>query len=201
MNCRKRSRARSKRDDNPAYCVRGSVEQLMPLAYFITFSTYGTWLHGSSKGKGSVDAEHNVFGTPFIEPDTQREQQAREVMVQPVYVMGRAEREVVCKAIVQLAKERGWNLWAVHVRSNHVHVVISADRDPGRVMSDLKGRASRDLTLAGFDNAERRRWTRHGSTLHLFREEDVEAKIRYTLDEQGERMAWYDGRSQEPRTK
>ncbi len=175
----------------------------MALAYFITFTAYGTWLHGSAKGKGSVDAEHNVFGTPFVEPDAEREQQAREVMVQPPYVMGPGERAIVCKAIVQLAKDRGWNLLAAHVRSNHVHVVISAERDAGRLMSDLKGRASRDLTLAGFDNATRRRWTRHGSTqhLHLFREEEVEAKIRYTLDAQGERMAWYDWRTQqEPRT-
>ena len=26
---------------------------------------------------------------------------------------------------------------------------------------------------------------------HLFREEEVEAAVRYTLDEQGESMAWY----------
>jgi hypothetical protein len=174
----------------------------MALAYFITFTTYGTWLHGSAKGKGSVDEEHNEFGTPFVSPDAQREQQAREAMVQPPYVMGPAEREIVCQAIVELAKERGWNLLAAHVRSNHVHVVISVDRDPGRLMSDLKGRASRDLSQAGFGNADRRRWTRHGSTLHLFREEEVEAKICYTLDKQGERMACYDGRTpKEPRTK
>lgn len=168
----------------------------MALAYFNTFTTYGTWLPGSAKGKGSVDAEHNVYGTPFIEPDAQREQAAREAMGQLPYVMSAAERNIVCKAIVDLARARSWSLWAVHVRTNHVHAVVSAERDPGRIMSDMKGRASRDLTLAGFDNAERRRWTRHGSTRHLYREEDVEAKIRYTLDEQGERMAWYE----EPRT-
>ena len=89
--------------------------------------------------------------------------------------------------MVQLARDRGWNLLAAHVRSNHVHVVIAAERDPGRLMSELKARASRDLTRAGFDDAARRRWTRHGSTQHLFREEEVEAKIHYTLDEQGER--------------
>jgi hypothetical protein len=56
--------------------------------------------------------------------------------------------------------------------------------------------------LAGFGSAERRRWTRHGSTLHLFREEEVEAKIQYTLDAQGERMACNDRHNQqEPRTK
>lgn len=169
----------------------------MALAYFITFTTYGTWLPGSAKGRGSVDDEHNVYGTPFVEPNAKREQAARDAMIQAPYVMNAAEREIVCKAIVELARERGWKLWAVHVRSNHVHVVVSAERDPGRIMSDMKARASRDLTLAGFDNAERRRWTRHGSTRHLFREEEVEGKIQYTLDEQGDRMAFHE----EPRTK
>lgn len=64
-------------------------------------------------------------------------------------------------------------------------------------MSDLKARASRDLTRAGFETANRRRWTRHDSTKHLFREEEVAAKIRYTLDEQAPRMSWY---AKEPRT-
>jgi hypothetical protein len=159
------------------------------LAYFITFSTYGTWLHGNAKA--SVDDEHNVYGTPFLEASGDREQQARATMVQPPYVMTEAEREIVCNAIVNLARDRGWQLLAVHVRTNHVHCVISAERDPDRVMSDMKGRASRDLTLAGFDRAERRRWTRHGSTRHLFHEDEIPAAIHYTLDEQGDRMAWY----------
>jgi REP element-mobilizing transposase RayT len=168
----------------------------MALAYFITFSTYGTWMHGSAKG--SVDDEHHAFGEPLLEGDAERERQAREAMVQRPYVMSSAERDVVCKAIVELARDRDWRLLAAHVRTNHVHVVVTAERDAGRVMSDMKARASRDLTRAGFDNAERRRWTRHGSTQHLFREEDVAAKIQYTLDGQGERMAWY---AKEPRTK
>jgi REP element-mobilizing transposase RayT len=167
----------------------------MALAYFLTFTTYGTWLHGNAKG--AVDDEHRGYGEPFMGADAERERVAREAMVQGPYRMSAAEREIVCQAIVTLARERGWLLLAVHVRTNHVHLVVSADRDPGRIMSDLKARASRDLTCAGFDNAERRRWTRHGSTRHLFRAEDVEAKIRYTLDEQGERMSWY---AKEPRT-
>ena len=168
----------------------------MPLAYFITFTTYGTWLPGSAKG--SVDDEHNAYGMPLVEADAERERQAQSAMTQAPYVMSEAERRIVCQALVELARDRGWDLLAVQVRSNHVHVVISAERDPGRLMSDLKARASRNLVSAGFDDATRRRWTRHGSTRHLFREEEVERKIRYTLDEQGERMAWY---AKEPRTK
>jgi REP element-mobilizing transposase RayT len=168
----------------------------MALAYLITFTTYGARLHGSDKG--SVDDEHNVYGTPFVRTDLQRECRSRKTMTEPGYTMGPLEREIVRGAIIDLAAERRWLLLAVHVRSNHVHVVVSAEREPERIMSDLKARASRDLSFAGFDSEVRRRWTRHGSTRHLFEEDQVEAAIRYAIDEQGERMAWY---LKEPRTK
>lgn len=161
----------------------------MTLAYFITYTTYGTRLHGDSKG--TVDREHNVYGTPILEEDPDRERGLRAAMKQPAYVMTLAEAEIVCQAIVGIAVERGWYLHAVHVRTNHVHIVISTDRDPQRLMSDLKGRSSRDLTRASFDDAERRRWTRGGSTRHLFTEENIADAVRYALDEQGEPMACY----------
>src|ERR1019366_8107972 len=67
----------------------------MALAYFITFTTYGTWLHGTDKGMGSVDGEHNEYGAELVEPDPGREREAREAMVQPAYTMDAARREVV----------------------------------------------------------------------------------------------------------
>lgn len=56
-------------------------------------------------------------------------------------------------------------------------------------MTDLKARASRNLTRAGFEDVGRHRWTRQGSTIHRFNEENLAEKIHYTLEEQGERMA------------
>jgi hypothetical protein len=35
-----------------------------PLAYLITFNTYGSWLHGDRRG--SVDRFHNRYGTPRV---------------------------------------------------------------------------------------------------------------------------------------
>jgi REP element-mobilizing transposase RayT len=168
----------------------------MALAYFITFSTYGTWLHGTGKGLGSVDPEHNDYGGEFVEANPALEKEMRESMTQPEYKLDAAHRAVVRDAIVNLAKEKGWQLLAIHVRSNHVHVVITADREVNRLMSELKARASRDLTLAGFENVDRKRWTRHGSTQHLFTNAEVERKVEYTLYEQGTPMAWYDGRNE-----
>lgn len=193
--------ARGVSKHNSAYFVRGSFwicpnrkyYAQMALAFFIAFTTYGTWLHGTSKGSGSVDPTHNQFGEDFIEPDSLREQFSRTRMDQPAYVLNEDERRVVLNALVQLAREKDWHLHAAHVRTNHVHLVISADRDPGRLMSDLKARATRDLARSGFGDSSRRRWTRHGSTQHLFDESTIDEKVHYTLHMQGKPMAYYDG--------
>ncbi len=39
-------------------------DEHIPLAYFITFRCYGTWLHGDRRG--SVDRFHNIYGTPRL---------------------------------------------------------------------------------------------------------------------------------------
>lgn len=150
------------------------------------------------KAAGSVDLDHNRYGEPFVAPDPQRVEQARALMTQQPYLLDDSRREVVRDAIVALCQEKRWALLAAHVRSNHVHVVVAADRDPGRLMSDLKARASRDLTRAGFESSACKRWTRHGSTLHLFDAASVAQKMHYTLYKQGKPMAIYKG--PEPRT-
>lgn len=100
---------------------------------------------------------------------------------------------MVVRSDCRVVPAKAWGLLALHIRSNHVHVAISADREPGRLMSDLKARASHELSRAGFETAERIRWTRHGSTLHLFKQSIVEEKVEYISCQRGERMAWFDG--------
>jgi hypothetical protein len=117
----------------------------MALAYFITWTTYGTWLHGTDKGAGSVDMVHNQYGAPFLPPDPERLKKAKEAMTQPEYWMDTPRRAIVRDAIVEICAEKNWKLWAVHVRSNHVHVVMWAEGDVDRHMNALKARASRNL--------------------------------------------------------
>ena len=47
-----------------------------PLAYHITWGTYGTRLHGDARG--TVDREHNEFGTPVLGRDPQRRREELE---------------------------------------------------------------------------------------------------------------------------
>jgi REP element-mobilizing transposase RayT len=160
-----------------------------PLAYFITFTTYGSWLHG--RDPGSVDDEHNAFGSPFLSGDQQRETATRQKLSQPPYVLDQARRIVVRDSIVAECVFRGWSLLALQARTNHVHMVIVADCEPEKVMRNVKSNASRGLNAAGFESTDRKRWTTHGSTRYLWRPEQVERAIAYTLNEQGDPMSVY----------
>jgi REP element-mobilizing transposase RayT len=165
--------------------------QQWPLAYFITFHTYGTWLHGQAPG--SVDREHNQFGTPFLPADRAEHAHSREKMTQPPYYLDQVRREIVRDAIVEECRFRGWHLRALHVRSNHVHMVVAAQSAPEAVMRMCKSQASKRLNQAGCERADRKRWTTHGSTVYLWDEAAVSEKRDYTLNRQGDLMAVFDG--------
>lgn len=160
-----------------------------PLAYFITFSTYGAWLHGDAKG--SVDFGHNEFQTPFLAPDLAREQQEQGLMKQTPFLLDAPRRRIVLATIQEVCRHRRWVLLACHVRAKHIHIVVRADAPPGKVMNDFKAYASRRLNGAGFDDRKRLRWSRHGSTKYIWDEAYLGNAIHYTLQQQGEPMETY----------
>ena len=166
-----------------------------PLAYFITFTTYGTWLHG--REPGSVDRKHNVPDTPLLPADPMVEAAARQSLRQEPYLLDEPRRAIVLRTIQEVAKHRGWRLWAAHVRSNHVHVVVTAPHPPEKVMSDFKARASRRLREEFGESADRDRWTQHGSTRWLNTVDTLAAAIAYVVEQQGEMMACFDGSNEE----
>ena len=92
---------------------------------------------------------------------------------------------------VKVSVYKNWRLLAVQVRSNHVHIVVEADASPEFVMNAFKAYASRALNLAYPQQKGRIRWTRHGSTRHLWSAEKIDAAVKYVLEKQGDPMACY----------
>ncbi len=113
-------------------------------------------------------------------------------MDQPPYDLDQNRRQAVLAAIRERCADRKWSLLAAHVRTNHVHIVVDADGPPERIMNDLKSYASRLLNRLGFDEPDRKRWARHGSTRWLWNPASVSAAIRYVVDEQGDPMAVFE---------
>src|SRR4051794_28075076 len=135
-----------------------------PLAYHITWTTYGTWLHGDERGW----VESGRF--EVLPPDPRREEVARGRMAASPTRLDVARRCLVEQTIRDHCAIRRWALHTLNARSNHVHVVVSADVSPEAVMNQLKAWCSRRLTAhaaateAGPARGRRRWWTEHGST-------------------------------------
>ncbi len=156
-----------------------------PLAYFITFTTYGTWLHGDSRSSVVV-VDHS---TKVIEPSEELCRSVRSQLKHPVVVLNERQRKVVLETIQRHCCLKEWHLIAVHVRTNHVHFVIQSDVTIEKVMKDIKAWCTRRLRESGM-NVEKV-WTRHGSTKFIFTREKLLEKIHYVVFEQGEPMACY----------
>ena len=87
-----------------------------PIAYFITFRTYGMWLHCDKRG--SIDRHNNRFGAPKIpENKTWRGYNTRQLTGEPVQLTAK-QRRAVRLAIRDTCKKRGWILYAINVRTN-----------------------------------------------------------------------------------
>jgi REP element-mobilizing transposase RayT len=161
---------------------RRNTEGNGPLAYFLTFTTYGTWLHGDARG--SVDTAHREFETPRAARNADRERAMRHHMTGESVVMDRELRNAVTAAIRTACEYKGWVLEAVNVRTNHVHVVVGAPIEPERVLTTLKAWATRRCRERGLLAPEARFWTRHGSTRYLWTERDIEKAATYVVEGQ-----------------
>ncbi|MFB3891406.1 MAG: transposase [Phycisphaerae bacterium] len=83
-------------------------------------------------------------------------------MDSPQVTLSASDRSLVDKCIRRTCEIRGWSIHALSVRTNHVHLVVTANMAPELVMGQLKSWATR--WLAEMHGKRPRWWTRHGST-------------------------------------
>ncbi len=100
------------------------------------------------------------------------------------------DRELACK-------KYDWQLFAAHVRTNHVHLVVQAPIDPSRVIAQTKAYATRELRKKNLIQEDTKCWARHGSTQYIWLPEKIYFAMHYVVEEQGEKMAcffeeWFD---------
>lgn len=155
-----------------------------PLAHFITFRTHGTWLHGDQRG--SVDRHsRNGFGADRIGLDPVFSVTMERNMNSEPFLLNSAQRAVAESSIRKVCAIRGYGLIAINVRTNHVHIVVSAGASPRTVMNAFKANATRELRGAGLATTEQAIWSRGGSTKYLWKSRSVEAAVEYTVNGQG----------------
>ena len=155
-----------------------------PLAYLLTFRTYGTWLHGDERG--SVDRGHNQYGAPLLHPDPQRAAREANRMRHRPMELSETMRSVVDVAIRDQCRYRNWEVMELSVGSNHVHILVGyAGVKPEVMAGQVKARATRWLREQRLVAPAARVWADHaGSTAYLWRTEQVKAAAAYVREGQ-----------------
>lgn len=144
-------------------------------AYHITWTTYGTWLPGDERGW--VARNDSSIRTP----SATRYSEARTDMSGTAVVLDPPDRQLVHETITAHCQVRGWRVHALNVRSNHVHIVLTAVVRPEKVLSELKSWASRALNVR--HGSKQTWWTYHGSTKWIFDDEYFAAAVRYVKEQ------------------
>ncbi len=162
-----------------------------PLAYFISFRTYGTWLHGDKRG--SIDRFHNRYRSPYLAPSEKwRHYNEQRLQAKPLILEAR-HRKSVEAAIRETCDIRKWRLRTINVRTNHVHVVVSAGhKKPESVLNAFKANATRQLRQDGLWRQPFSPWADKGSKRRLWNERSVQKAVDYVLNGQGDDLPDFD---------
>lgn len=148
------------------------------LAFFITWTVYGTHLQGHAAGwrkrrKGEQSPQ------PLLE------QWRLDRLKYPILLLDSEQREVVENEIERHCAIRNWKIWAKSARSNHVHVVVTASGVRGsKVRDQLKANMTRGLREQWPQFRDRPVWTELGDWQCVNTENDLEDAIIYVSEAQ-----------------
>ena len=173
----------------------------MDRCWFLTWTTYGTWLPGDARGFVSPiwDDEkqrlvvHNQVGT-----DVDRDMPAlvrtslQKLKGPPIY-LDIEQAECAAKQFEETAHYRQWRLLAYAVMRNHVHlcVGVSDDPEPENILRDFKSYASRSLNKQWRRPASGTWWTESGSKRKVkLTDEDVGSVVKYIREQEFPLIVW-----------
>src|SRR5687768_3524334 len=155
-------------------------ENEFPLAYLLTFRTFGTWLHGDvrwSVGKSARSKRESRL----IDPNVPLQEAMAEEMNQAPVILDKQQRDAVERAIREVCENRGYSPHAINARTNHVHSVISAQVKPEGIINTFKAYSTRKLREENLFSAELRVWARGRSRRYLWKPRHVRGAIDYVL--------------------
>ena len=153
-----------------------------PVAYFITWTCYGTWLPGDDRGSTRSNRE-NLPPRPLLNDC------CRDQMKESVVKLSVQQRIIVEQTIRDHTEHRDWQLHVANCRSNHCHVVVTApNHSPTIVRDQLKSWCTRRLKESQRQNnvpvIRQRWWTRGGSSQMVFCDDSLARVVQYVREAQ-----------------
>lgn len=168
--------------------------------WFITSTTYGTWLPGDERGFVSNRPEeqvsewvrNNQLETPHDRDVPELFAQSQNRLIgKPVY-LDDAQATAILEQMRETCRVRNWILYTAAVMRNHFHVLLSAyyDVPAASVLRDLKSYASRRLNQQWPQPASGTWWTASGSRRPVYDERGFHEVYRYILEQPHPLALW-----------
>jgi REP element-mobilizing transposase RayT len=107
-----------------------------PLAYHITFGTYGTRLHGDDRG--TVDRSQNNFGDPIIGHDKDWNSHERRLLKFAPRELTFDQRAFIETAVPKICDRGGWQFLEVAAAPDHVHNMLTGNANGNTIRKWLK---------------------------------------------------------------
>ncbi|EGF29007.1 hypothetical protein RBWH47_02522 [Rhodopirellula baltica WH47] len=155
-----------------------------PIAFFLTWTCYGTWMPGDDRGWTKWHCGDQV-------PQPRLADWCRGQMVDSAVLLLPEQRTMIESVVREHCEKRCWYLHAVNCRTNHCHVVVTAPNYDGEQVRDqLKSwgkrrMKERECQLGVAEECVRDRWwTRKGSVRYLFDEDSLSAATTYASEAQ-----------------
>jgi REP element-mobilizing transposase RayT len=169
--------------------------------WFLTWTTYGTWLPGDARGFVSPvwDHEserlviHNELGTDYDRDLPILKASAEKLLKCDPIHLTREQATAVATQLAETATYRGWRLFAYAIMWNHVHVCLGVPGDPDaeNLLRDCKAYASRALNHRWGKPASGTWWTRSGSKRKVRpTEEDIASVVKYIQYQEAALVMW-----------
>lgn len=139
------------------------------LGYHITWTTYGTWLQG--------DNRRYVKDGKILPANEALLQSNQKLQVQDTVKLSKPQREIVRQAITKQAEMLKQQIYALAVKSSHIHIVAEYIPQPiATIVAYYKNAARLALKTVGCDGKV---WTAGYDKRFCFDKETLEQRIRY----------------------
>ncbi|MEZ5944463.1 MAG: hypothetical protein R3C18_23995 [Planctomycetaceae bacterium] len=149
-----------------------------PIAYFITWTVYGTHLQGDIRSWRRRNRGEQV-------PQPRLVEWRHERLKHDIVLLSLNQRKVVESECQRHCDIRSWRLWEVNPRSNHVHAVITAVGYSGKTVRDqLKANCTRGLREIWEVFHDRPVWTVGGDWRCVNTEDDLQVICQYVREAQ-----------------
>jgi REP element-mobilizing transposase RayT len=167
--------------------------------WLLTWSTYGTRLPGDSRGFVSPIRNgqnshivHNIPQTPYDANAYALELFSKGVMKGTPVKLDSVQAPSLLEQLLSTSQYRAWELLAVAIMANHVHLVVGVpgDPEPETILRDFKAYGSRKLNKIWGKPASGTWWTESGSRRKLPAPDSVLAGIRYVLEQEFPLLVW-----------